>query len=230
MARYTTGEETEAEYIAAMGAELGAVFYRLFNDTGTLHILWDQFVILFATKRERLSILNRSAGTFFRLVQNMLWQHTLLTLCRLTDPKTTAGKANLSIRCIPDLVNDAALREELGPLIEAAVEATNFARDWRNRRIAHTDFDLFAGRSAKELASASKTNVEHALAAIAAVLSHLEQRFKGRQLWFGNIPHAGGAEAMLYVLREGLEAEERRRQRLKDGSCTLDDLAPPRDL
>jgi hypothetical protein len=222
--RHSTAEETEAAYVAAMGAELGAIFYKLFCEIGTLRILWDQFVELFATKKERLSILNRSGGTFFSLVQQSFWQQTLLTLCRLTDRDRIGGRSNASICYLPGLVTDDRLKQELQPLIAHACESTKFARDWRNRRIAHTDLELLVGRSATELAAAGKDQVENAIIAIGAVLSRVQLHYQGSTLWVGSVPCLGGAEAVLHVLRDGIQAEDQRRERIRNRTYTREDV------
>ncbi len=209
-----------------MGPDLGAVFYKLFCETATLRILWDQFVILFATKRERLSILNQSSGTFFSLVQKLFWQHALLTLARLTDPHRTAGKSNVSVCHLPHLISDDGVKQKLFPLIEQARVATDFARVWRNRKIAHTDLDLFIGRTAEELPAVTRDQVERAIGAIGEVLSCVEMHYKGGTLWFKEVPCIGGAAALLHVLRDGLEAEEERRERIRNGTFTAKDIGP----
>ncbi len=222
--RHSTAEETEAAYAATMGPELGAIFYKLFCEIGTLRILWDQFVVLYATKKERLAILNRSGGTFFSLVQKTFWQQTLLTLCRLTDRGRVGGRSNASICYLPELILDDGLKHEVLPLIARACESTKFARDWRNRRVAHTDLELLVGRSATELAAAGKDQVEDAIAAIGAVLSRVQLHYQGSTLWVGSQPCLGGAEAVLHVLRDGIEAEDRRRERIKNRTFTREDV------
>ena len=53
---------------------------------------WNDFVELFGTKETRIDLLNGSAPRFFRIVQNVLWEETLLHLARLTDSPDSVGK------------------------------------------------------------------------------------------------------------------------------------------
>lgn len=107
-----------------------------------------------------------------------------------------------------------------------------FARDWRNRRIAHTDLALALGQGAQPLEAASRQNVGEALEAIAAVLNRLQVAFLNTYpIPFDQVRGgAGNAESLLYVIRDGLEAEEARGQRKKEGRPLDGDLGPRRAL
>ena len=70
---------------------------------------------------------------------------TLLNLARMTDPAFSMGrkdKANLSLQALPDLVKDTGLKSTVAELIDNALKATEFARDWRDRFIAHRDLGI----------------------------------------------------------------------------------------
>jgi hypothetical protein len=225
-----TPEETRDAYISTMGEELGPVFYVLYNQTALLHMQWHQFRVLFGTKPERIELLNRASGLFFRFTQDIFWEHTLLHLARLTDRPETGGKRNLTVQALPPLVADLHLRRELEVLIASATEATGFARDWRNRRVAHSDFDLALQRSSTPLALASRAQVETALAAIALVLNRLEYAYKGGSLYFKALDDPGDAQSLLYVLRDGVEASQARLERLRAGTYRSEDLGQPREV
>lgn len=211
-----------------MGPEMGPVFYELYNEFAWLHLRWHQFTILFGTKPERIELVNAAAGLFFRLVQDSFWEDTLLHISRITDRPDTGGKLNLTIRHLPTLVTDQALGAELAVLVDDAVAKTEFARDWRNRRIAHSDLALAVKERARALAPASQRDVNVALEAIANVLNRLEQHYRKSTIHFEPLGDPGDAGSLLYVIRDGLEAEEARRRRLRDGRPLDDDLQPPR--
>ena len=216
MARPLTADEVKAEYVAVMGPELGAVFYALYNELSWLHIRWRQYVQLFGEKPSRVDLLNGAAGLFFRVVQDGLWEDTLLHLSRITDRPETAGRQNLTIQRLPALLTDSVLATEVQALVDKAVSRSAFARDWRNRRIAHSDLALAIKEGAQPLAAGSRKTVVEALEAIGGVLDRLEQHFRNT-VFFEGFGHAGDAEALLYVIRDGIEAKHARRKRLQDG-------------
>lgn len=230
MARITTGDEARQEYLTLMGQELGLLFYELYNEFAWLHLRWHQYRILFGTRAERIDLLNAAAGLFFRVVQDSLWDETLLHICRITDKSIIAGHETLTIRVLPSLVTDPALVVELKVLVADALTKSKFARDWRNRRIAHASLALAVRQGAKPLAAASRHDVEVALDAIGEVLNRVERHYKNSTIHFDAIGDPHDAESLLYVIRDGLESEEARRSRLEEGTPSEDDLQPPREL
>jgi hypothetical protein len=67
------------------------------------------------------------------------------------------------------------------------------------------------------LAAGSRKTVVEALDAIGAVLDRLEQHFRQSTVFFEGFDHPGDAEALLYVIHDGLEADSARRKRLQEG-------------
>jgi hypothetical protein len=224
VARTLTTDEIKAEYVTVMGPELGAVFYALYNELSWLHIRWRQYVQLFGEKPSRVDLLNRAAGLFFRVVQDGVWEDALLHLSRITDRPETGGRQNLTIQRLPALLTDSVLATEVQTLVDKAVTRSAFARDWRNRHIAHSDLALAIREGAKPLAAGSRKSVVEALDAIDAVLNRLEQQFRQSTIFFQGFDHPGDAEALLYIIRDGLEADDARRKRLQDGKPAAGDF------
>ena len=225
MAITMTADEVAASYKEVMGHELGGIFHELRNQTISLYWNWSEYVELFGSTPERVDILNKAAGSFFFIVQNALWRDYLLHICRLTDAAKTTGKANLSIRCLPDLV-DLEKAPRTKELVQIAVDRSEFARDWRNRRLSHYDLQVALGRAAEPLAPASREHVQEAITALGELVNYLSLQYRGSTTVF-DLPESGGsAKSLLYVLREGIEAECARRNRIRSGVATNDDFIP----
>src|ERR1022692_4592362 len=75
-------------------------------------------------------------------------------------------KQALTILRIPDAIPDSALRSLVALLVDDAEQKTRFAREWRNRRLAHHELPEFQGQVAAPLPAAGRQDVEDALAAI----------------------------------------------------------------
>ena len=73
-----TAEEAKKANIEKMGEPLGALFSALWQEVAVLHFHWKEYVELFGTKPERIALLNRAAPHFFRMLQDELWESTLL--------------------------------------------------------------------------------------------------------------------------------------------------------
>jgi hypothetical protein len=225
--RYQSAEEVEANYLKRLGTELGAAFYALHTETTWLFIKWEQFRTLYGTTPERIELLNEAAPLFFRVLQDSLWEDILLHISRLTDAPQSLGKTNLTIQGLPLLIGEPELREEVQVLVERAVEQSTFARDWRNRRLAHRDLALALKQSTRELTEASREKVQKAAEAIAATLNCISLRKFESTTGYEYAQHPGDATSLLYVLLEGTTSERRRRDRLRRGEYLPEDLAPP---
>lgn len=223
-----TAEESRNHHAQKMGEALGTQFSALWQEVAYLHMKWEEFVELFGSKETRIELLNQTAPTFFRVVQDVLWEETLLHIARLTDPPKRANKAVLTIKNLPKLVNDPATKNTVTALVKTAENKTEFCRDWRNRHIAHRNLNLALNKPARPLKDASKKQVDEALDSIVDVLNALSRHYTDSDLRFRMGSRAGGAVSLLYVLDDGLRAAATREERLRQGRISDEDY--PRDL
>ncbi len=167
-----TSKESLQQYRAQLGTEFGTAFHGLFNDWALGLMRLKEFRELFSCK-EDVALLNRlTGGSFTWDIQHIFWDDLLLRVCRLTDPPRSAGKLNLSIARLPSFVKkkDPKLCQEVEIYIASAVKKAQFARDWRNRRISHSDWDRVMERG-DPLAQATLKQVGSALDAVHRVLN-----------------------------------------------------------
>jgi len=219
-----TAEEAKADNIAAMGQALGERYSALWQELVWLYRIWGEYVDLYGTKASRVELLNRASGSFFRVVQDALWEQTLLHIARLTDPATSAGKANLSIQSLLAVIDDARAKDAISQGIDEALRASAFCRDWRNRRIAHRDLDLALERHPQPLAPASRVQVRNALDRIADVLNAVAHHYRDSETHFEGSLHPGGGASLLYLLDISLELRADKEARLKRGEYRPEDF------
>jgi hypothetical protein len=218
MGQSLTPDQVRNKSVLGMPAPLGEIHHWLHDELAWLHIKWSNFHRLYATSHEQLDLLNAAAPAFFHQLQRMIWEDVLLHLCRLTDPPETMGHANLTISRIPDAIPDPGLRDVVKPLVDDAIQKTRFARDWRNRRLAHQELPASQGQVAAPLAPASGQNVEDALAALRKVMNRVERHYLNESvLYEHSIPVLGGVEALLARLTKGIRAEKAERERKLGG-------------
>ena len=210
MSRESSAEQVLEEHLERMGPDLGPIYNSLWNECAWMHVRWQEYQELYGKGAERVELLNRVGASFFRITQDAIWEGILLQMCALTDAPETFGKPNLSILALPPLIKDEPFRAEIKPLVEAARESTEFARDWRNRRIAHRDLDLVLGKSARPLAEASRIKVSDAIQKLSEVLRRMSLFYLDSDLVFGMIPITRGGGDLLHVLRDGLHLEHLR--------------------
>jgi hypothetical protein len=226
MARYLSAEEALAELKRDLGPEFGEAFHTLQNDLVWLHLKWRQFRVLFGTKPERVDLLNEAAGNFFNVVQDVLWDDTLLSICRLTDDPGRGDRKRLSIRQLPAMIADPAVSAEVQTRVNAAIDKARFARDWRNRRIAHRDLLHALDPKASPLAEASRKSVEDCLQALRDVLNTIDNRLRQTTYAYEVVDPVHGAESLLYVIRDGLEAQRENEQAMREGRLPPEKWGP----
>ncbi len=121
---------------------------------------------------EFIPYLNAFAGSFIGLFQRVLWDDLLLGVTRLTDPVGSGKRRNLTFRQVPSFFSGEPEKEEaLEEMVQAAITAAEFARDWRNRRIAHRDLSHARDREAMPLEEASLMRLDNALGAIHRIVN-----------------------------------------------------------
>lgn len=229
MSEERNAAEVQTGYIRAMGKELGELFYVTSSELTWIHWRWKQYRTLFSEKQSRIDLLNEAAPLFFHIVHNVLFEDTLLAIARLVGPPRSLNKPNLTVERFPPLLVDVNLRDEVSSLINKAKASAAFAVEWRNRRLAHRDLDLSLKRNQLALAPATRAQVEESLSAIRAVLNRIETKICNAATVYDSPTH-GDAEALLYVIRDGLLHDHERCERLKRGELHGEDFKPPEAL
>ena len=227
MAENKSAEQLLEQHIRDMGTDLGTLYNALMNEVAWVHAKWTQYQQLYIHSPERIALLNKVAGHFFRIIQDALLEDIILHLVRLTDPPKSMGRDNLTLCSLPSFISDPPQTTEVNDLIEAAQVACKSARTWRNRRLAHRDLDLALASETEPLPGISYADINAALAAMRAVLNCLEGHYWNSEIAYEHFLMGGGeADSMVYYLSEGVRAEERRRERLQQDNPLPEDLEP----
>jgi hypothetical protein len=221
--RRLTASEVEQQYVAKMGAKLGKNFFWLINDYSILCMKWQGYLTLFGTRKERVDLLNKSARVFFGLLQHIMWNDILLSISRITDSPETCGKKNLTVHCLPGLV-DGELQSVVTAALRSISENCKFAVDWRNRLIAHRDRLLAPKEPARPLAEANRQNVNDATESIAFLLNAVQKHYGLPEDMFDLIGAELDAENLLCMLRDGIYYDELQHKSLINGEVHLNDL------
>jgi hypothetical protein len=228
MTTLTDDDETRKNYEIIMGPELGPAFYVLFCEVSHLHEKWGQYVELFAVSEERIVLLNRAAQGFFGSMQNLLWNDIILHIARINDSPRSAGRPNLTLSSLVEMATESGFRAKLISQAERARHLSGFCRDWRNRRLAHTDFELATRKSASPLETANRLKVREALAAIADFMNTINSHFQDSAIMFLEDWGAQNAQDLLHTLNDGLHLEDLRLSYVNDRKIVPDNLRPGR--
>ena len=213
-----------------MGAELGELFTALSAELQWMFIRWLQFRKLYVEKESRLEILNRSAPFFFWVVQQVLWDDTVLGIARLGGPPKSAGKPQLALARLVPLLDDPGLKGRIVDQLATIDGKIDRATEWRHRHIAHRELSLALGRSPTELPGIAVEQIDELLDLMAAVLNDILNFYSRTTTAYRHASTIQDADDLLFVLRDGLRREEIRTRRLDEGRYDAedwDDDAPP---
>lgn len=185
------------------------VIQRLMEEWASSELRLREHRILFQS-RDDVQLLNAiTGGNFLWDVQMIFWDDLMLRLAKLTDPVKGGRrreKKNLTVQLLPGLCRDESLRDEMQRLVNQAVEATNFAREWRNKRIGHTDLQRALSPNPEPLADSSREKAQLALNAIFAVLEAANASIREVHLLRGVVSYAPRAAAFIAYVRQTSEA------------------------
>ena len=220
-----------------MGPDLGKIFSALGKELSTLSAIYDDCIFLFGDGSEnRVALLNGAAPAFFGRAQRMFESELMLGISRITDPVDSGvNKDNLTVLRLGQMI--LTLKplhdDEVRTKISAAKAASEFAKEWRNRWLAHRTLDLsIAAPTATPLMIATYFKIDIALTALDEVLQTVDKAFGGNGNGYRNLPgsSSGGSWSLIRYLKRGFSANEQANARISGGNATEEDIAVLKNL
>jgi len=202
-------ESTNTNPLSSDAAEF---FDLLTNDIVLLRSQWRIYKAFFGANKERHDLLFSVSNVTARTLERTLFEATLLGLRRLTDhPESGRRKRQtVSIKGLPKLF-EGDDRVQIQSLIGAALHTSKFARNWSDKKIAHSDLNFRSGELGLELASRAK--VDDAIEAIAKVIKWVAAEKQGVTLITHPTTLANDEIRFLECIYDGmLVGEEKERQ------------------
>jgi hypothetical protein len=207
MSTHRNSQQIQIHFQEKMGDELGAVFYKIYNQVIFLHKQWYNYLELFGVDEKRIHVLNESASFFFFIVQKGLFENIIMSIARLTDPEKTGRYKNLSILTLPGLIQDEELKKEVALQIDwILLNAVAFAREWRMKKFAHSDYDISLGKATLQ-EEASKQNIKLALESIRNLLNSITFHYLNYRTYFENKDTTRGSKSLLSCLNDSMNLE-----------------------
>ena len=226
MAREQSAEEVRQEHLTKLGKHLGAHFNAVHNELAWSYMKWRQYESLFGTNARRLDLLNETAPLFFRMIQDSMWEDTLLGISRLTDRR----RGTLSIRRFPPLLHETKFKRHVEELTKEAEYRAEWVHEYRNRLIAHRELSFALREPTTPLPPANRAKVNTTLSAIADVVNAIHIHYFHSEVGYHLDFAIGGAVSLLYRLRDGLQADKDRQRRLQENRLQPEDLRPVEEL
>jgi hypothetical protein len=189
--------------------EIGELYTPLFSQVSHLHSQWAIYRQLFVAGPETFQLLQWAANGFFRVVQDTLASEILLTISRLTDSKQTGrgnrARDNLSLEQLAHSVDELkfpTLRVEIQRRLTEAQQTCGFARNVRNKLLAHSDLSTTLRNREAVISKATTTNIDAAIESIAWVINAIPAHFDKSTVVFQVARMPGGGDVLLNRLRD----------------------------
>lgn len=211
-------DDIKSEMIDRMGHDFGTLYYHLYNETAWLTMKWLEYKELYGTKESRIELMNKTAPTFFYIIEETLWNNILLGITRLTDPEKSMGRRNITVRSLSNHIHDLKLKQIIDDEVNGLIVKSEFCKDWRNRSIAHFDYELNINQqSAKPLEPASRKKLQEAIDGIHSIIKKVHFKYLDSNLMLEMISGYNGSVSLLMHLKDGLRFSELKYKRKLSG-------------
>lgn len=167
-------EEASQNYIATLGREFGEFFFHLDQSVVGLVSIWDVYRALFGTNKERVDLLNSASGYVTRTFQDSLHERIILGICQVSDPPGSGTRKNVTVHGLSTYLSDARHRAEIEILLLEVETKTFFARELRNKLIAHSDLATVSG--SRVIDFSSRTKIVDAIQSIIKPLRYVHRQ------------------------------------------------------
>ncbi|MFY9825725.1 MAG: hypothetical protein WAM82_30405 [Thermoanaerobaculia bacterium] len=195
------------------------VFEGLRYEITWLHAKWAIYSQLFCHGAEQLTFLDSMTPGFFVVIRDSLENDLIVGLCRLTDPSTTGRRENLTLARLKETLNSEEEEEEdLKRVFDLRLEKIDRTcspfREWRNRRLAHTDFPTALGQSQTPLPGVAWEAIDAALRQVGSLMNLVQIHFLDSEFDYRSFTDLNDGEEVVFYLREAQRYEEEERMRV----------------
>jgi hypothetical protein len=162
-------------------------------------------------------------GTFFGVLQGILFDAVQLSVSRLGDPAEVGRNRNLTLGTLADslsTVTDQDFMTRLRTLLSAYHSKSEQVRARRNKRIAHSDYQTLLAGASGGLAGPSRQEIDEILVALRQFMNAIAERFGKTEIFYQASTPDAAAPALLMILKAGL----RHRDLWDDDGTWLEDL------
>lgn len=196
--------------------EVAPVYDELRSEVTWLHGRWICYRQLYAESPKRIELLNESAGTFFYILQDLLFDEIQVTLSKLTDPASTGKFKNLSLDQLQALLKahgDTTLAQQCRKTLDTLHTQCVAFRHRRHKKLAHLDLSTALRTSRQPLPGVSRQMIEDALLTIRTYLNAIEMHYNNSEWGYEHFIMGNDGDALVATLRAGLRYEELRQER-----------------
>lgn len=133
-------------------------------------------------------------------------------------------KKNITFRAVSTFIEIPELKQEIENDVSDLLNKADFCRKWRNRRIAHFDYELNINeKTAKPLEPANRKELQDVIKKLQQLTNKLYFHYIGSTLIFDFTRGYNGAISLLYYLQDGLRFKDLKYEKKLSGEWNPDD-------
>ncbi len=195
----------DQEMQAHLPADLSLQFRPLFKDIFWLGMKWHEYETLFGDEGN-FDLLHRTASYLFQIIDDTMWDDMILHLSRLVGPEKSLGKENLTVRRVPELIQDLSLKSEIQSLVDSCQAHCSFVTDHRNKRLAHYDLVVAVQNLEASLTGVSRTEMRLAVESLQSIMQKIYAHYANVHFEFDTSLRTDNAESLIRALERAERA------------------------
>jgi hypothetical protein len=188
-----------------------------------LHGRWIIYRQLYGTSSERIDLLNRSAATFFSILQTSLLHDVQLSLSKLGDPAGSGARKNMTLDALVEQLEGLGATHvvtQIRPLVAMYDTTCEKVRHRRNKWIAHFDLATMLASRVTPLEGPSRAEIEAALDALRQVMNCVESHYTGSTMAYEHFIMMNDGDQLISTLMRGMRYFDL----VREGVIGADDL------
>ncbi|KPM48969.1 AbiU2 domain-containing protein [Jiulongibacter sediminis] len=194
-------KEVKTEFITKLGIPFGNNLYFLHNRLTTLHVIFEEFNILYHEKNGNVGTINKYMPTMGLYLQNILWDYMLLEIAKFMDPPASLQKKNknISLSSSLEFIEEPNLKKKLEDKLKNLKTQTGYVKEKRNKSLSHFDFEYNTG--IKKIHNTSIASIRETLRLFSEYLNEYHNFYFNSTFHYSGDFISGGARSLLYHLR-----------------------------
>ena len=191
--------------------EIHALWVTLDKEITWLHGRWIIYRQLYGTSRERVELLNKSAGTFFNILHDVLLHDVQLSLSKIGDPAGSGSRQNMTLDALhKDLLSagESTAADKMNASVQKFADACGTIRHRRNKWIAHFDRFTMLNQDIVPRMRPSREEIEIALGALREAMNCVSVHYTDTTIGYEHFSMQADGEALIRSLRGGLRYRE----------------------
>jgi AbiU2 len=213
-------------------SEIHELWVTLKAEVVWLHGRWIIYRQLYGTSQEHIDVLNRSASTFFNVLQKSLLNDVQLSISKLGDPAGTGTRRNLTLSALLgelERIGEKSLVGKLSAAILSFDAACTKLRHRRNKWIAHFDLNTMIGSKVAPLEGPSRDEIEAALDALREAMNCVELHYTESQTVYEQFVMNNDGRHLISTLEQGLRYRDLVKEKVIAHDDLLDHFKPGSD-